>query len=123
MQKMTRRIDIGLQNFDASLIKGLPGSVKSSQRFCWDFCGGPIPETSGSANAHGSCSRDPRDSQTVLVGNGTVTYTDPDLCRTGLAQRMELARSQCGQIKTTSWRLAVFLIATEARKCSWRTTT
>src|SRR5258707_636295 len=54
-------------------------------------------------------------SQTVLAGNGD-TYTDPDLCRTGLAQRMELARRQCGQIKITSWRLAMFPSATEALK-------
>ena len=36
----------------------------------------------------------------------TVTYTDPDLCRTGL--RMELARNPCGQIKTTSRCLSLF---------------
>jgi hypothetical protein len=54
---------------------------------------------------------------------GTVAYVGPDLCRTGLAQRMELARSQCGQIKTASWRLAMFLREPEALKCSRHKTT
>jgi hypothetical protein len=44
-------------------------------------------------------------SQTDLVGKETVTYADSDLCRTKLAQREGLARSQCGQIKTTWQRL------------------
>lgn len=42
------------------------------------------------------------------MGTFAYAYIDPDLCRTGLAQRVELARSQCGQLKTTSWRLTVF---------------
>src|ERR1700688_5131504 len=47
-------------------------------------------------------------SQTDLVGKETVTYADSDLCPTKLAQREGLARSQCGQIKTTWQRLTTF---------------
>jgi hypothetical protein len=53
-------------------------------------------------------SRSARILKVFWQATGTVTYTDPDLCRTGLAQRVELARSQCGQIKISSWRLATF---------------
>ena len=41
-------------------------------------------------------------------GQLPIAYIDPDLCRTGLVKRVELARSQCGQPKTTSWSLTVF---------------
>src|SRR3981081_43425 len=38
------------------------------------------------------------------MGTFAYAYIDPDLCRTGLVQRVELARS----LKTISWRLTVF---------------
>src|ERR1700724_628803 len=76
----------------------------------------PIPESPGTGRfawpVHHLAIRSK--SQTDLAGNGTVTRTDPDLCRTGL--RMELARSQCRQIKTTSRCLSLFPSATEALK-------
>jgi len=103
----------------------LLGSVrKGVSVFVWTSAEDLFQESSGLADSLGLYSLAIRaNSQTVLAGNGTVTYTDPDLCRTGLAQRMELARSQCGQIKSTSWRLAMFASATEALKWSRRTNT
>ncbi len=49
----------------------------------------------------------------------TVAPTDPHLCRTGFL-RKELARSQCRQVKKSSWRLALFPSATEALTCPRR---
>src|SRR5258708_26260197 len=54
-------------------------------------------------------------SQIDLAGNGTVTYIDPVLCPTRSAQRKELPRSQCRQIKTTSRCLTMSPSATEHR--------
>src|SRR5258706_1340091 len=91
---------------------------KRSKRFCSDCCGGPIPKsfgTGGSLDSSTIC--DPRRILKLFwQATGTVTYTDPDFCRTGLAQRMELARGQCGQVKATSWCLAMFSSATEEPK-------
>jgi hypothetical protein len=49
--------------------------------------------------------------QTDLVGNADG-YLKIPISVVLYWQRMELARSQCGQIKTTSWRLTLFPSAT-----------
>jgi hypothetical protein len=72
---------------------------KRSQRFCLDFRRRPIPESlrTGGFARHVQNLDDPLKSQTDLAGNATVTYIDPVLCRTRLAQRKELPRSQFRQ--------------------------
>jgi hypothetical protein len=71
----------------------------------WTAEGEPIRRSSGTGTGAfdwpEAQSRDLSKSQTDLVGKDAITYADSDLCRTRLAQRMGLARSQCGQIKTT----------------------
>src|SRR5258708_29782370 len=85
---------------------------------CW---GGPTPESSGPADAlcrHNLAIR--ANPQTVLSGNGDgCLYRSRSLSH-WIGLRMELACSQCGQIKTTSW---VSCYLSKRLKCCWHRAT
>src|SRR6266404_1219574 len=79
--------------------------TKGSQRFSWTaakdlFRKHPADVVAGYSFASA------RILKLFWQATGTVASTDPHLCRTGFLRR-ELARSQCRQVKETSWRFAL----------------